>query len=258
MASRQYHQRVIAIIPAAGKGTRMMSVTGGAPKELLLLGSKPVLARVIEEARDAGVDGIAVVNSRNKIEVDDAIDDWSRTLFADVQIKVSYQEEARGLGHAVAAANVRDDAVDMVGDVVYQGGSPVERMCSLIFRGIDGCVAVQSVSEDQMHLYGIVEIDEQMGSVLRILEKPTPDQTTSRWAVAGRWAFSKPVMAFLGDYCEDPQRLSQPTEINLTEIINLAISQGMDFKAVALQPDHVRVDCGSAAEYAAARRLWWE
>jgi hypothetical protein len=32
----------------------------------------------------------------------------------------------------------------------------------------------------------------------------------------------------------------------------------MDFKAVAIQPDHERVDCGSAAEYAAAKRLRWD
>jgi dTDP-glucose pyrophosphorylase len=65
-------------------------------------------------------------------------------------------------------------------------------------------------------------------------------------------------MAMLADYCEDPVRLSDPKEINLTEVMNLAIEQGMDFKAVALQPDQDRVDCGSAAEYAAAKRLLWD
>ena len=249
---------VIAIIPAAGKGTRMTSVTGGLPKELLPLGSKSVLARVIDEAREAGLDGVTVVNSHQKSEVDDAIEEWSRTAFADIPLRVQYQEEARGLGHAVAAALVDDDALVMVGDVVYQGGSPSERMSNLIHRGIDGCIAVEAIPVEELHLYGIVEINELNGSIARILEKPTPDQTESRWAVAGRWAFSKGFMAMLADYCEDPVRLSNPKEINLTEVMNLAIEQGMDFKAVALQPGQDRVDCGSVAEYSAARRLKWD
>ena len=52
---------MIAIIPAAGKGTRMEAVTGGKPKELLPLGSKAVLLRVLEEARASDPDEIVVV-----------------------------------------------------------------------------------------------------------------------------------------------------------------------------------------------------
>jgi len=249
---------VIAIVPAAGKGTRMNAVTGGKPKELLTLGKTTVLERVLMESREADVDGVVVVNSRLKHEVDDAIDEWSHSVFADLPIKVAYQEEQRGLGHAVAAAMVEDDALVLVGDVVYHGGSPTHRMVNLIHRGIDGCLAVEHVDEAQMHLYGIVEIDDYSGAIRRVLEKPSPPDTHSRWAVAGRFAFSRAFMALLADYCEDPQRLLRPAEINLTEVINLAIREGMDFKAAALQPDQKRVDCGSAAEYSAARSLSWD
>lgn len=245
-------------MPAAGKGTRMVSVTGGLPKELLEVGGRPVLARVLEEARSAGVDGVVVVNSRAKAEVDEVLGLWSRTQFADLPIRVAYQEEARGLAHAVAAAGVDDDVIVMVGDVVFRGGSPCERMANLIFRGIDGCVAVEQVAEAQMHLYGIVELDDMTGSITRILEKPRPGDTKSRWAVASRWAFSRMAMELINDYCQNPARLAMPKEINLTETINLAIEQGMEFKAAALQPAQERVDCGSAEEYLAAKRLQWE
>jgi len=252
-----YHLLVIAIVPAAGRGTRMMAVTGGMPKELLPLGSRCVLARIIEEAREAGFDGAVVVNARSKPEVDEAVLKWSTTMFADFPVRIEYQDEARGLAHAVAAARVDDDAVIMVGDVVYGGGSPIERMANLIHRGIDGCVAVEAVQEAQMHLYGIVDVDEASGSISRILEKPSPDQTASRWAVASRWAFSKQSMAYIGDYCSDPVRLANPKEIFLTEIINAAIALGMDYKAVALQPGQERIDCGGVAEYEAAKRMRW-
>ncbi len=236
----------------------MADVTGGLPKELLPLGSHTVLARVFDEARAAGADGVVVVNSRSKPEIDEAIGLWSRTSFADVPVRVAYQEEARGLAHAVWSAGVDDDVIVMAGDVVFRGGSPCERMSNLVYRGIDGCIAVEEVDEAHMHLYGIVEVDENTGSISQILEKPRPSDTESRWAVAGRWAFSKLAMELVNSYCQNPKRLAQPKEINLTEIINMAIDQGLDFKAVALQPGHERVDCGSAAEYEAAKRLRWD
>ncbi len=236
----------------------MASVTGGLPKELLPLGDRSVLMRIIEEAREAGIDGVVIVNSRGKPEIDDAIDELSRTRFADTPLRVLYQEEARGLGHAIAAAMVEDDALVLLGDVVYHGGSPIERMGNLIHRAIDGSIAVEQVDADHMHLYGIVELEEFSGAILRILEKPTQEETKSRWAVAGRYAFSRRVMSMIADYCEDPVRLSQPKEINLTEIIMSAIDRGIEFKAVALQPGQSRVDCGSAVEYAAAKRMNWE
>lgn len=249
---------MVAIIPAAGKGTRMMTVTQGGAKELLRLGSRPVLYRIIDEARAAGLDGGVVVSSRSKPDIESSVIDWSRREFADFPLRVAYQEQSMGIAHAVWSAGVEEDAVVMVGDVVYRDGSPTERMANLIFRGIDGCVAVERVEESQMHLYGIVEVDENSGGILRILEKPTPQETASRWAVASRWAFSKPAMGFIEEYCENPQRLAAQKEIYLTEIINLAVDEGMGFKTVALQPGQERVDCGSTDEYRKAMRLEWD
>jgi UTP-glucose-1-phosphate uridylyltransferase len=236
----------------------MLSVTLGASKELLMLGTRTVLSRIIDEAREAGLDGGVVVTSPTKLDIAASVDGWSQRQFADFPLRVAYQEDPKGLGHAVWAAGVEDDALVLAGDVVFTGGSPCERMANLIFRGIDGCVAVEPVEESQMHLYGIVELDDITGSIKRILEKPQPEGTESRWAVASRWAFSKVAMQLINDYSQNPVRLAMPREINLTEIINLAIEQGMEFKAVALQPGQDRVDCGSAEEYKAAMRLRWD
>lgn len=248
--SRQYRV-VIAIIPAAGKGTRMRSVTGGGPKELLKLGSRTVLQRITEEARDAEPDGIIVVNSPHKL----AIDEWVHTQNG-IQIRV--QAEPCGLADAVASAEVIDDAVIFLGDAVYLGGSPVKRMANLLHRGISGCIAVEEVSQAQMHLYGIVEINEMNGSIVRILEKPSPSDTASRWAVAARYALSVTLMADLADFCLDPVRRALPGELSFTEFLNLSIQAGADIRAVPLQPGQRRVDCGSPEEYALAQKEKWD
>lgn len=249
---------MVAIIPAAGKGTRMLSTTGGSPKELLPLGSKPVLARIVDECISAGVDEVVIVNSREKPEIDRAVADWIAASPRDVPIRIAYQDEPRGIAYAVACAEVDDDALVLAGDVVFSGGSPTERMANLVYRGIDGCVAVEPVEERLVGQYGIIEIDEASGSILRILEKPSPSETPSRWAVASRWAFSKRTMTLLADLCGLPSLSPSGKEFFLTDIIATAIREGLEFKAVAVQPGQSRVDCGGPGEYAAARRMSWD
>ena len=50
-----------ALIPAGGRGTRMRPVTRVMPKELLPVGTRPAIHRVVEEAAAAGLDRIGVV-----------------------------------------------------------------------------------------------------------------------------------------------------------------------------------------------------
>ncbi|MFI5385506.1 MAG: NTP transferase domain-containing protein, partial [Fimbriimonadales bacterium] len=59
---------MIAILPAAGKGTRMSAVTSDS-KELLHVGGKAVLQWVLEEGREAGVDRSLVVVSPPKTDL---------------------------------------------------------------------------------------------------------------------------------------------------------------------------------------------
>jgi hypothetical protein len=60
-----------AIIPAAGLGTRFLPATRCMPKELLPVLDKPILQYVVEEALEPeGVDGVVIVNSREKPEIE--------------------------------------------------------------------------------------------------------------------------------------------------------------------------------------------
>ena len=243
---------MVCVIPAAGKGTRMHGVTGGGPKELLPLGRKSVLLRILEEARAADPDEIVVVSSRDKPELETAVDEWGKTRLADVPVRVAYQETPNGVLGAVAAAEIEDDLVVLLGDCVFQG-SPLERMANLIHRGIDRCVAVELVSEEQVGMYGIAEVNEAQGTIKRILEKPSVGTTDSRWAVAARYALTKRLALQIGDY-----QFGSHAEIGMTDFLNRVIEEGGDLRAIALLPDQRRVDCGSPAEYERARREPWD
>jgi len=57
---------VKAVILAAGKGTRMLDITKGYSKEMLLLNNKPIIDYSIEEALKEGCSEICVVTNKSK------------------------------------------------------------------------------------------------------------------------------------------------------------------------------------------------
>ena len=243
---------MVAIIPAAGKGTRMTSVTRGAPKELLPLGKGTVLGRVVLEAL-ASSDRVIVVSSRTKHQISAFVE----TLH-NPRVSIAYQDEPRGLLDAICHAGVDDDAIVLLGDTVYRGHSPIERMTQLIHRGTDGILAVEPVATDLMDQYGIVEIDTPTGAVTRILEKPHHTDTPSRWAIAARYALSRHLLSFLTQLYISQTEQDRSREIGLSDGLSRAIEKGFDIRAAALQPDQERIDCGSAVEYRNAGEIHWD
>ncbi len=112
-----------AIIPAAGLGTRFLPATKSMPKELLPVLDKPVIQYVVEEALEpADVDGVIIVNSREKpqiehyFSVDTNLEDTLVACGKDglakkvheasvLPVSFVYQDNPRGLGHAVLCAS---------------------------------------------------------------------------------------------------------------------------------------------------------
>ncbi|MFQ5928200.1 MAG: sugar phosphate nucleotidyltransferase [Acidobacteriota bacterium] len=91
-----------AIIPAAGKGTRMKPVSQVLPKELLPIGTRPMIQFAVEEAIEGNVKEIAVVINERK----ELIRDYLKQLISDepfdrVCFHFFYQKEAKGLADAI-------------------------------------------------------------------------------------------------------------------------------------------------------------
>ena len=132
-----------AIIPAAGHGTRFLPVTRVVPKEMLPIGAKPALELIVDEAKSAGADEIVLVISRGK--------ELIRAYFeGDPSIRFVYQEEQRGLGHAVmtglealeppAAGGDRQPSLVLVllGDALVAGCNAAQEMMAFSAAQGDG------------------------------------------------------------------------------------------------------------------------
>ena len=58
-----------AVIPAAGKGSRLKPITGYLPKPMFPLGRKPVLAHIVEELMEADIEEIGIVAPSNQTAI---------------------------------------------------------------------------------------------------------------------------------------------------------------------------------------------
>ena len=55
-----------AIVPAAGRGTRLLPATRSQPKEMLPVGRKPTIQHVVEELASAGLREILIISGQAK------------------------------------------------------------------------------------------------------------------------------------------------------------------------------------------------
>ena len=137
-----------AVIPAAGLGSRFLPATKAQPKEMLPVVDKPAIQYIVEEALEAGVDEVIIVNSRDKKSIEDQFSPHDvlvkhlrgvgKDAYADavehagaLPVKFVYQDEPLGLGHAVhvAAPETGDDMFFvMLGDVLVPDNAMCQKM----------------------------------------------------------------------------------------------------------------------------------
>lgn len=262
-----------AIIPAAGRGTRLWPLTAAVPKELLPLGPKPVLQWIAEEVAGAGARQLVIVNSPDKPELERLFQarppsgtegppafaaGWPDGSFAAIPVQFAVQAQPRGLGHAVHCGRelVRPGASLLIalGDCVF--GPAADENLSLRLLEIfereraEGVIAFEEVSPQQVSRYGIASpASRDNPFVLRdVIEKPSLQDAPSRLAIAARYVFSPAIFEFLGRL-----QPGQGGELQLTDAIRQLIRSGG--KVCGFQSTRVRrFDIGNYASYLDAFR----
>lgn len=156
------------LILSGGKGTRLYPLTFTSAKQLIPVANKPVLFRVIEAIRDAGIKEIGIVVGDTAKEIEAAVGQGQR---GGVQITYIQQKNPLGLAHAVKISrNFLGDErfVMFLGDNVIQGGiSPLIRQ----FANSDWNSQVVLTEVSHPERYGVAELDEK-GQIVQLIEKP--------------------------------------------------------------------------------------
>lgn len=216
----------------------MASVTQGGSKEMLMVGKLPVIGWVIQEAIQAGADSVVVVSSQGKHD----LNEW---LQSQSQVRIVMQERQLGLGHAIACAldaeeSAPEDALVLLGDTIYAGVPLIPNTESA------AAILVEEVTAEAVGRYGIVELEGDRAT--RLVEKPKPGETSSRWAVAGRYWMSGASRLLLREWTAKMVTDRFEGEIGISEFLN-SLMQSFPVQAVKLAPELARFDCGSMKGY---------
>jgi glucose-1-phosphate thymidylyltransferase len=157
------------LILSGGKGTRLYPITYTRAKQLVPVANKPVLFRVIEAIRDAGIDDIGIVVGDTASEIKEAVGTGRRW-----GIKITYiqQEAPLGLAHAVKVSQDylgTDKFVMFLGDNVIEGG--ISGLISQ-FESSDYNCQIVLTPVDNPSRYGVAELDPDTRRIIRLVEKP--------------------------------------------------------------------------------------
>lgn len=237
-----------AIVPAAGLGTRFLPATKAVPKELLPVVDTPGIELVAGEAAEAGARRMVVVTSPDKQAVvdyfqsrpdleealekkgKDALLEKVRRAPGLLDVDVAIQEEALGLGHAVAQAGPaltdEDDAVAVLlpDDLVLPTGV-LSKMAEVRSRFGGSVLCAFDIPKERISPYGVFDVsDTDDGDVKQVhgmVEKPAPEDAPSTYAAAGRYLLDRAIFDAL-----DRIGPGSGGELQLTDAVALLIDEG--------------------------------
>ncbi|MFJ6087115.1 UTP--glucose-1-phosphate uridylyltransferase GalU [Streptomyces sp. NPDC092369] len=256
-----------AVVPAAGLGTRFLPATKATPKEMLPVVDKPAIQYVVEEAAAAGLDDVLMVTGRHKRAIEDHFDnafELEQALAAKgdavrldavrdparlANIHHIRQGEPLGLGHAVLCArrHVGDEpfAVLLGDDLIDPRETLLSRMLDIRDRHTGSVVALMEVPPEQVHLYGCAAVEptaeDGVVRVTGLVEKPSPENAPSRYAVIGRYVLDPAVFTTL-----EHTPPGRGGEIQLTDALHQLATTDTVHGVVF---DGLRYDTGDKADY---------
>ena len=257
-----------AVFPVAGLGTRFLPATKSIPKEIMTLVDRPLVQYAIDEARAAGIKEFIFVTSRGKGALEDYFD-TSPVLEAALRkagkedllkilkstdmesgaIAYIRQHKALGLGHAVWCARrlIANEpfAVILPDDVIAAEKPVLQQMVEAFEETGANIVAAMEVSPEKASAYGVLDVAEDMGSMVRakgMVEKPAPGTAPSNLAVIGRYILTPKVLQNINRV-----QTGAGGEIQLTDAIAEEIAKGRDVFGYRFRG--LRFDCGSKAGF---------
>ena len=199
-----------AVILAAGYATRLRPLTDTWSKELLPVGGRPIIDRILENlAGVAEIDAVHVVTNSRKAP---AFEQWSRGRDVTIHDDGTSSNDDRlgAIGDmlfVVEHAKLDDDLLVIAGDNLFEF-----RLAELVgfwrTKGVASAVAVRDVGSLELAShYGVVEL-EQDGRMHSFVEKPA--DPTSSLAATATYVFHREHAALLRPYLEGEHGSDQP------------------------------------------------
>ena len=231
-----------AVIPAAGIGTRLRPHTLNKPKALLPVAGKPILAHIMDDLTEAGIDGFVLIVGYHG----DEVRQWFTRERPDLDITFVEQTERLGLGHAIWTAReaLGDDAFFCIlGDTILKADY------STLLASPNSMIAVREVEDPRR--FGVVEMDGD--SVKRFVEKP--DNPPSNLAIVGAYLFRDGGALWRSLDRIVTEDIRTRGEYQLTDALQMMVEEGIPFNTVEVTDWY---DCGKKETWLQTNRILLE
>ncbi len=205
-----------AVIAVAGKGTRMSPITRAIPKEMLPLGTTPILEYIVREVVQSGIQDILFILSQDKLVIPQYFsgvsnpEDFNLTSktypligFEGISCAYCYQNQATGTASAVMLARqfvLEDSFALLYGDDVIIAETPCIKQLFQAFDKAQCVVGVQKLSSEFASLYASTEcgnVVNRVGRLLHIYEKQSIDKIKSSYTSMGRYLFMPSIFNYI-------------------------------------------------------------
>lgn len=151
------------VIPAAGQGIRLRPHTHTLPKVMLPVAGRPIIGHILADVARLDPEEVRLVVGYRG----DTIERYAERAFPDLPVRLVWQKEQLGLGHAVLQAldpGDRDEVLVVLGDTVFDVDY------ARVVAHSDHVLGVRSVPDPER--FGIVELDAAGAAITRLVEKP--------------------------------------------------------------------------------------
>lgn len=225
-----------AIIPIAGKGTRLLPHSAFVHKSLLPVAGKAILDRIIDPLALAGINEICLVLGH----MGDQVKAHMRK-YRDLKVSYVYQYQQKGLGHAVLQGleAIDDPVLIVLSDTIFE----------LDYQAFinEGASVVGVVEVDNPQAFGIVETVGR--KIVDMVEKP--EQPMSNLAIAGIYRIENQgkLKTALERLIESDRKTKG--EYQLTDALRDMIERGAPFRTQELTN---WLDCGTPETLLATNR----
>lgn len=204
---------------AAGRGTRMGDMTEDTPKPMLPVQGRPMLEHVLERLAASGVRRFLIVVGYRRELIENYFRDWR------LPVEFRVQECVDGTGSAARLA--RDFAGDppfllTFGDILCEPAAYVR--CGRVLDEHPAAAAVLGVRDVDDPWRGAAVYVER-GKVLKVIEKPAPGASTTRWNSAGLFALRANAFDYLARLRPSPRN-----EYELTSIFEMMLADGLELR----------------------------
>ncbi len=164
--------KVVCVIPAAGKGRRALPLTSTVPKPMLLVAGLPIIYHILNIVSQAGVRNFVIVIGHLGRTIETSV---SRD-YKHLNVQFVKEENQKGLGHAclMAQDQIVDDTPLLLvhGDILFTANHLAKIMQSSI-----PMLATSIVSDPWA--FGVVELDKNQCYVKKLVEKPKRPKSSS-------------------------------------------------------------------------------